>query len=121
MCRPKIYTFIGLAKIAALITAGAVVWVCLSVLEYSSLGQILLTGFVAWLPKIFESIGKPWHDEKNKTLLRKKIKEKVAKEMNEIQGNLNKGKQVTKTRTKLKWKCKKEKEAVEERKESKNE
>ena len=119
LCRPKIYNFIGLAKIIALTTAGAVVWVCLSVLEYSSLGQILLTGFVAWLPKFFESIGKPWHDEKNKILLQKKIKEKVAKEMNEIQGNLNKGKQVTKKRKKLKWKCKKKKEAIEEKKEKK--
>ena len=81
LCRPKIYTFIALAKIVALITAGVVVWICLSVLEYNTLGQILLTGFVGYLPQIFESIRKPWNEQKNKILLEKKLKERVQKEI----------------------------------------
>ena len=81
LCRPKIYTFIAVAKILALITAGVVVWICLSVLEYNTLGQILLTGFVGYLPQIFESIRKPWNEQKNKTLLEKKLKEGVQKEI----------------------------------------
>ena len=81
LCRPKIYTFIAVAKVFALIAAGVVVWICLSVLEDNTLGQILLTGFVGYLPHIFESIGKPWNYHKNKALLDKKLKERVAEKI----------------------------------------
>ena len=104
LCRPKIYSFIAVAKIVALITAGVIVWICLSVLEYNTLGQILLTGFVGYLPQIFESIRKPWNEQKNKTLLEKKLKEKVQEEIENEKKLKEKVQEVIENEKKLKEK-----------------